>query len=317
MEQRIFIHGIIGEEVTAEAVKKDFDSAIENKATVITLDIQSGGGDVYTGRAILGLMDRAKTLGITVRTEVFSYAYSMAAAIFQGATKGQRFIGEFGELMNHQAMTGIFGNADEMRGKADQLDEVTSNLAAVILRNDKAKQNESEILEALKNEKFIGAEEAIRIGLADAQIEKHKAVAIYNQNNNKMSENKDVKNLFEDFKTWFTNMTKAKNEVEVPAEETPEQLKEKITALTGELDTLKTQLDALKGEKETEVTALKAEVEALNSLKTGFEAKIKEVETLIAGAKSPEEGKKEQAAAVKGINASSIMSEIQNKLKTK
>lgn len=314
MEQRIFIHGIIGEEVTAEAVKKDFDSAIENKATVITLDIQSGGGDVYTGRAILGLMDRAKTLGITVRTEVFSYAYSMAAAIFQGATKGQRFIGEFGELMNHQAMTGIFGNADEMRGKADQLDEVTSNLAAVILRNDKAKQNESEILEALKNEKFIGAEEAIRIGLADAQIEKHKAVAIYNQNNNKMSENKDAKTLLDEIKAWFTG---AKAEAETPSEETPEQLKEKITALTGELDTLKTQLDALKGEKETEVTALKAEVEALNSLKTGFEAKIKEVETLIAGAKSPEEGKKEQAAAVKSINASSIMSEIQNKLKTK
>ena len=291
MEQRIYIHGIIGSDVTAEAVKSEFDNAIENKVDTITVDIQSHGGDLHTGRAILGFMDRAKTLGITVKTEVFSYAYSMGAAIFQGATKGQRFIGEFGELMNHQAMTGVYGNADEMREMSSKLDDATANLATVILRNDKAKENEAEIMDALKSEKFINANDAIRLGLADAEIEKSKAVAI-NQNNIKMSENKEAKTLLDEIKSWFTGV---KAEAAPQAtEETPEQLKEKITALEGELATLKGEKEA----KDAEVATLTTEVEALNTLKTGFEAKIKEVENLIAGEKSPENGKKPEGKEV-------------------
>ena len=308
MEQRIYIHGIIGSDVTAEAVKSEFDNAIENKVDTITVDIQSHGGDLHTGRAILGFMDRAKTLGITVKTEVFSYAYSMGAAIFQGATKGQRFIGEFGELMNHQAMTGVYGNADEMREMSSKLDDVTANLATVILRNDKAKENEAEIMDALKSEKFINANDAIRLGLADAEIEKSKAVAI-NQNNIKMSENKEAKTLLDEIKSWFTGV---KAEAAPQAmEETPEQLKEKITALEGELATLKGEKEA----KDAEVATLTTEVEALNTLKTGFEAKIKEVENLIAGEKSPEDNKKQEPKVTPKITASSIMSEIQNKNK--
>lgn len=291
MEQRIYIHGIIGSDVTAEAVKSEFDNAIENKVDTITVDIQSHGGDLHTGRAILGFMDRAKTLGITVKTEVFSYAYSMGAAIFQGATKGQRFIGEFGELMNHQAMTGVYGNADEMREMSSKLDDATANLATVILRNDKAKENEAEIMDALKSEKFINANDAIRLGLADAEIEKSKAVAI-NQNNIKMSENKEAKTLLDEIKSWFTGV---KAEAAPQAtEETAEQLKEKITALEGELATLKGEKEA----KDAEVATLTTEVEALNTLKTGFEAKIKEVENLIAGEKSPENGKKPEGKEV-------------------
>ena len=291
MEQRIYIHGIIGSDVTAEAVKSEFDNAIENKVDTITVDIQSHGGDLHTGRAILGFMDRAKTLGITVKTEVFSYAYSMGAAIFQGATKGQRFIGEFGELMNHQAMTGVYGNADEMREMSSKLDDATANLATVILRNDKAKENEAEIMDALKSEKFINANDAIRLGLADAEIEKSKAVAI-NQNNIKMSENKEAKTLLDEIKSWFTGV---KAEAAPQAtEETAEQLKEKITALEGELATLKSEKEA----KDAEVATLTTEVEALNTLKTGFEAKIKEVENLIAGEKSPENGKKPEGKEV-------------------
>lgn len=179
MEQRIYIHGIIGDEVSAEAVKSQFDLAIENKVDTIILDIESHGGDVHTGRSILGFVDKAKTFGITVRTEVFSYAYSMAAVLFQAATTGQRFIGEFGELMNHQAQTKVHGNADDMRVTADTLDEATNNLAVVILRNDKAKENEAEIMAALKSEKFINASDALRLGLADGFIEKSKAVAHY------------------------------------------------------------------------------------------------------------------------------------------
>ena len=179
MEQTILIHGEIGWEVTASAVNAQIDQAIADGVEKIIFDIETFGGDVYTGRSILGRIDKAKTAGIIIETNVFSYAYSMGAVIFESATSGYRKIGEFGEIMLHAALSGVMGNADEMRKAAEQLDEVTANLKVVIFRDENAKANEAEILELMSKESMINASDALRLGLADGFIEKSKAVAHY------------------------------------------------------------------------------------------------------------------------------------------
>ena len=177
MEQTILIHGEIGWEVTASAVNAQIDQAIADGVEKIIFDIETFGGDVFTGRSILGRIDKAKAAGITIETNVFSYAYSMGAVIFESATAGYRKIGEFGEIMLHAALSGVMGNADEMRKAAEQLDEVTANLKVVIFRDENAKANEAEILELMSKESMINASDALRLGLADGYIEKSKAVA--------------------------------------------------------------------------------------------------------------------------------------------
>ena len=179
MEQTILIHGEIGWEVTASAVNAQIDQAIADGVEKIIFDIETFGGDVYTGRSILGRIDKAKTAGIVIETNVFSYAYSMGAVIFESATSGYRKIGEFGEIMLHAALSGVMGDADEMRKAAEQLDEVTTNLKVVIFRDENAKANEAEILELMSKESMINASDALRLGLADGFIEKSKAVAHY------------------------------------------------------------------------------------------------------------------------------------------
>ena len=179
MEQTILIHGEIGWEVTASAVNAQIDQAIADGVEKIIFDIETFGGDVFTGRSILGRIDKAKAAGITIETNVFSYAYSMGAVIFESATAGYRKIGEFGEIMLHAALSGVMGNADEMRKAAEQLDEVTANLKVVIFRDENAKANEAEILELMSKESMINASDALRLGLADGFIEKSKAVAHY------------------------------------------------------------------------------------------------------------------------------------------
>lgn len=179
MEQTILIHGEIGWEVTASAVNAQIDQAIADGVEKIIFDIETFGGDVFTGRSILGRIDKAKAAGITIETNVFSYAYSMGAVIFESATAGYRKIGEFGEIMLHAALSGVMGNADEMRKAAEQLDEVTANLKVVIFRDENAKANEAEILELMSKESMINASDALRLGLADGYIEKSKAVAHY------------------------------------------------------------------------------------------------------------------------------------------
>ena len=179
MEQTILIHGEIGYEVTASAVNAQIDQAIADGVEKITFDIETFGGDVFTGRSILGRIDKAKAAGITIETNVFSYAYSMGAVIFESATSGYRKIGEFGEIMLHAALSGVMGNADDMRKAAEQLDEVTTNLKVVIFRDENAKANETEILDLMSKESMINSADALRLGLADGYIEKAKAVAHY------------------------------------------------------------------------------------------------------------------------------------------
>ena len=179
MEQTILIHGEIGWEVTASAVNAQIDQAIADGVEKIIFDIVTFGGGVFAGRSILGRIDKAKAAGITIETNVFSYAYSMGAVIFESATAGYRKIGEFGEIMLHAALSGVMGNADEMRKAAEQLDEVTANLKVVIFRDENAKANEAEILELMSKESMINASDALRLGLADGFIEKAKAVAHY------------------------------------------------------------------------------------------------------------------------------------------
>ena len=179
MEQTILIHGEIGWEVTASAVNAQIDQAIADGVEKIIFDIETFGGDVFTGRSILGRIDKAKTAGIIIETNVFSYAYSMGAVIFESATAGYRKIGEFGEIMLHAALSGVMGNAEDMRKAAEQLDEVTANLKVVIFRDENAKANEAEILELMSKESMINSTDALRLGLADGYIEKAKAVAHY------------------------------------------------------------------------------------------------------------------------------------------
>lgn len=205
MEVNILLHGEIGYEVTASNINAQIDEAIVNGVKKITFDIETFGGDVFIGRSILGRIDKAKAAGIIIETNVFSYAYSMGAVIFESATAGYRKIGEFGEIMLHAALSGVMGNADEMRKQAEYLDEVTENLKVVIFRDENAKANEAEILELMGKESMINSKDAVRLGLADGFIEKAKAVAQFKIKNTFMNILERIENMLKGIKNEVTN----------------------------------------------------------------------------------------------------------------
>lgn len=316
MEQTILIHGEIGWEVTASAVNSQIDEAIANGVEKIIFDIETFGGDVFTGRSILGRIDKAKTAGIIIETNVYSYAYSMGAVIFESATAGYRKIGEFGEIMLHAALSGVMGNADDMRKAAEQLDEVTANLKVVIFRNENAKANEAEILELMSKESMINANDAMRLGLADGFIEKAKAVAHHKQ---KTIFNMNLQPILDKLEAIATKLFKNEGE---PVVNASIQTKEGSTLYhTGEVavgtavftdEAMSTpaadgvyttdanvievnaglismvteaqtdDVEALKTENEAlanELAALKAEKETLNNAKLAAENKLTEIQT--------------------------------------
>ena len=312
MEQTILIHGEIGWEVTASAVNAQIDQAIADGVEKIIFDIETFGGDVFTGRSILGRIDKAKAAGITIETNVFSYAYSMGAVIFESATAGYRKIGEFGEIMLHAALSGVMGNADEMRKAAEQLDEVTANLKVVIFRDENAKANEAEILELMSKESMINASDALRLGLADGYIEKSKAVAHYKKEKFINMNFKPILDKLDALASMFKNeaptivneVTETKEGVKIyhsgaaavgvavfsdEAMSTPladgvyTTEKNVIEVTEGSISSITdVQVDD-SAEKianlQAEIDALKAEKEALNNAKVAAENKVTSIET--------------------------------------
>jgi ATP-dependent protease ClpP protease subunit len=66
----------------------------------ITVYINSGGGAVGAGLAMIEMMTRIrKQYGLTIQTVVTGYAYSMGAIVFQAGDR--RVMGEFSTLMLH------------------------------------------------------------------------------------------------------------------------------------------------------------------------------------------------------------------------
>jgi ATP-dependent Clp protease protease subunit len=295
MEYQISLFGNVGEQFTAEDVNKELINAKQNGATRIRVLLNSFGGSVYDGEAQYALF---ATSNIPVDFEIVGQSFSAASYIMQSArqTGGKIYANSISRVLIHEASGGVWGKANDHEKAAEQLREMSDKIFNIYVNNissaKRTPENLAKLKEAFDSDKELTATEALELGLIDEVVESLKAVAIYNQNNIKMSENKEAKTLLDEIKSWFTGV---KAEAAPQAtEETAEQLKEKITALEGELATLKGEKEA----KDAEVATLTAEVEALNTLKTGFEAKIKEVENLIAGEKSPENGKKPEGKEV-------------------
>lgn len=206
-EKTIYLHGEFGYDITSEAVIPQIDAAIQQKVELLTVDISSIGGDITTGREIMGAIERVKLAGIPVATRCLSFAYSMGAVLFLQGTKGMRKLSEFAEIMVHEAAGVGFGKPNEIRKAADTVEEMGNNLLTYVLSGNDS--NKDEIVEAFKTERMIGAADAIRLGLADGYVEKLQAVAYYKKPIQEMNTNitkDEAKGLFADLKAYVKNL---------------------------------------------------------------------------------------------------------------
>ena len=210
----IYVHGIIGKDVTSDMVIPIIDKAIAEKVSKITVDVSSQGGGVDTGREIMGAMERAKMAGITVETRCLSYAYSMGAMIFASGSKGNRKLSEFAELMFHKANGGVQGSITEIESYLTMLKDMSKNLFTYLVKDNDS--NSVEIQNAFDNEKMIGASDAIRLGLADGYVEKLQAVAFFENKIDMKKENiEEAKGLLKSITEGYNKVMALFNHKEV------------------------------------------------------------------------------------------------------
>lgn len=176
-EATIYIYGVIGgyDWETGETINsankfvQDF-KATETIADIIHIEINSPGGSVWDGLPIYNVIKNSKK---TIYTYVDGIAYSMGALI---ALAGDKVYGYRNSMfMVHNASNYAWGNANDMRKTADELDKCDLALGTII--EEKLGITADEVSEKYMNyeDNYFVGDEAEEIGFFDEIITSEKA----------------------------------------------------------------------------------------------------------------------------------------------
>lgn len=135
----------------------------------IQLYINSPGGSITAGMAIYDTMQYIKP---DVSTICVGMAASMGAFLLLSGTKGKRFALPNSEIMIHQPLGGMKGQASDIKIHADRIIKIRENLNNII--SERTGQPLSKVEKDTDRDNFMTSEEAKAYGIIDDIIEKRK-----------------------------------------------------------------------------------------------------------------------------------------------
>jgi ATP-dependent Clp protease protease subunit len=159
-----FLTGEIDEENIGKCIKWITYENFDPKDKVLTLYINSTGGDLYSAFA---LIDIIKSSNHTVRTVGVGAVMSAAFLIFASGDKGERYVGKNTSLMCHQFSDSTEGKYHDI--KATMKDNELSNQRMVDVLREATGLAPSVVRKKLlpASDVYLTAEEAIELGIAD------------------------------------------------------------------------------------------------------------------------------------------------------
>ncbi|MFA6423890.1 MAG: ATP-dependent Clp endopeptidase proteolytic subunit ClpP [Candidatus Magasanikbacteria bacterium] len=134
----------------------------QNPETDIKIYINSPGGSVSAGMAIYDTMKYIKS---DVSTICIGMAASMAAVLLASGTKGKRLILPNAEVMIHQVMGGMEGQASDIKIHAERILRMKQQLNKILA--DHTGQDINTIEKDTDRDNFMSATDAIKYGLVD------------------------------------------------------------------------------------------------------------------------------------------------------
>lgn len=139
----------------------------ENSKKDITMYINSPGGHVTAGLAIYDTMQHLKC---DVSTVCVGMAASMGAILLCGGTNGKRFSLPNAEVMIHQPLGGVEGQATEIEIHARHILKTKARLNEIIAKHTGKKITDVE--KDTDRDNFMSAEDALKYGIVDKIIRK-------------------------------------------------------------------------------------------------------------------------------------------------
>lgn len=162
----IFLGEAIDEHVASLVVAQLLFLEAEDANKDICIYINSPGGSVTAGMAIYDTMQYIKP---KVSTICIGMAASMGAFLLSSGTKGKRFALPNAEVMIHQPLGGVNGQASDIKIHADWILKTREKLNKILSSN--TGQDLAIIEHDTDRDNFLSAGEAVEYGLIDKVIE--------------------------------------------------------------------------------------------------------------------------------------------------
>ncbi len=162
LEDRIvFLTGEIDDE-SANIVISELLYLDSKSKEDIYLYINSPGGSVTSGMAIYDTMNYIKS---DVKTIVVGIAASMAAFLLSSGTKGKRCALKNADVMIHQPLGGIKGQASDMKIACERILKMKKKLNQILAQN--TNKSLKQIEKDTDRDYYLSSEEALSYGLID------------------------------------------------------------------------------------------------------------------------------------------------------
>jgi ATP-dependent Clp protease protease subunit len=207
-----------GDEITPKQFADDLNNL--GDVQVITVRINSGGGDVFAGLAIHSMLKRHAA---KVTVYVDGLAASIASII---AMAGDKIVMPKGSMMMiHNPWTSVMGaDSKELRNMADVLDKIRDTLLDVYM--DRTSMDKEEILAMVDKETWLSANDAVKKGFAD-EIEENFAISASIRGNEA---------FFNGIKVELSNFTIKPDLPQAPENNVPEVIESTIPTRLRALD---------------------------------------------------------------------------------
>ena len=162
-----FLTGEITEENVNECIKWLIYENLEAKEKVLTLYVNSSGGDLYQAFALIDIMRNSKHV---VRTVGIGSVMSAAFLIFTSGDQGERHIAANTGIMCHQFSGGTDAKFHDLKAEMKE-NEMLNKKMVDILKNATGlapSRIKTKLLPA--SDVYLTAQEAIELGIADHLI---------------------------------------------------------------------------------------------------------------------------------------------------
>lgn len=168
LEDRIiFLTGEIDDNVANMVVAQLIFLEAKNPDKDISLYINSPGGSISAGMAIYDTINYIKC---DVSTICIGLAASMAAFLLSCGTKGKRLVLPNSEVMIHQPLSGVQGQATDIEITAKHVLKTKEKMNRLLAEN--CGQTYEKVCADVERDHWMDAEEAKKYGIVDKIIKK-------------------------------------------------------------------------------------------------------------------------------------------------
>jgi ATP-dependent Clp protease, protease subunit len=166
-ERIVFVGGVIEDQLANSVIAQLLFLEKEDPKKDIMMYVNSPGGSVTS---TLAMYDTMQYLKCDISTVCVGIAASGGSVLLMGGTKGKRFALPHSEIMIHQPLGGVEGQATDIHIHAQHIIQTKKLLNTLIAHH--TGQKLSRVEQDTERDKFMTAEEAVHYGIIDKIIKK-------------------------------------------------------------------------------------------------------------------------------------------------